>query len=248
METNEQKTPVQPGSCETIAELLRAYLQVPGHTVCVEDGFLQEGRNASRDRGCRVLFVLKEAHLGDGSHRGLEPFWFAEAVRAQEGGVRRSKGQQRSLEMRYVFFLSKIAALLGAQLSRDCAYINLNKQGGGAKADAGRLAARVREDAQFLVRQLQLLNPEHIVCCGVSGLRTYRALLSLPVEVVAERVYSVKRGRWGQTLHCGALFLPGQREEAPIRVWETVHPSRYWKSDIERFDEIVQTENTEQGA
>lgn len=63
-------------------------------------------------------------------------------------------------------FSEAMAKLPGGLETKIFGYMNLNKRGGGAKTDPTRLSAYAKKYSDFIRREIELLRPKIILCCG----------------------------------------------------------------------------------
>jgi hypothetical protein len=172
----------------------------------------------------RILFLSKEPNDAPG---------LADACRADDGvcdlcKVYRERpigsGHRRRFEKnlgRWAFGIDAVNAGRAAEFSSctdddayqallRCAVVNLKKAGGAGRVGAG-IAAYVRKRAKLLRRQMELLAPSVVVCCGTGR--------------YVKQVWGVELG--GEFLWHGPLFL------------DQYHPSAF-RSDSWLFNELVQ--------
>jgi hypothetical protein len=63
-------------------------------------------------------------------------------------------------------FLAKNEGFNGTTEKDQCAYMNLNKRGGYGKTDMSRLKNYVKAYEDFIKKEIELLNPDFVVCGG----------------------------------------------------------------------------------
>lgn len=141
--------------------------------------FISDGlvwRDSSRWRGAptRVLFLLKEPNdsrqvLKDANDD------VAELWRHPERHTRHRRRVEKNLG-RWAYAACLIRSGQAPSFSEataqyfnaltSAAFINIKKSPGGAKSVDRVLRKRAEEDRKFICRQLHILNPELVVCCG----------------------------------------------------------------------------------
>lgn len=148
------------------------YIDEFGNAYNTRNGNIIDGRlgNQTVDAETEVLFILKES----GSSELLaDMFWFRDVVLAQDPqkGNNLKKREKRAIT-RYCNVLSGILGLLdGFPSFKDCAYINLNKIGGGSEQTKS-YPQLVKAQASVIQKQIGLLHPKRIVCMGSYGMVT----------------------------------------------------------------------------
>lgn len=102
-----------------------------------------------------VLFLLKEAHLNPREvPETKDTFWF----NCEQNEVNRIFYMKR--------FSEAMAKLPEGVETETFGYMNLNKRGGGANTDPTRLSAYTKKYSDFIRREIELLGPKIILCCG----------------------------------------------------------------------------------
>lgn len=117
-----------------------------------KDGFLGENEKA------KVLFVCREPHIGDNedscNEKNGDYFW------VKEYAVKNKK-------TKYYNLLIKCLADLNIEYSiEECAYININKRGGGRECNMNKLKAYAEHYKDFIVKEVKIVNPEVVVFLG----------------------------------------------------------------------------------
>lgn len=134
-----------------------------------KDSFCQDGITSKAGvKGlateCQVMFILKEANVTEkdgtitkGNQDDL--FWFNERVECIE--------RKRYAE-RFQLVIQRLIQVQGLDIKdgEPYYYMNLNKRGGYGGSDNKCLRAYVKEYKLFIEKQIQLLSPSVIVCCG----------------------------------------------------------------------------------
>jgi len=123
------------------------------------DGVTSRAGNESSTNRCQVLFILKELNVTatDGNYN--DSFWFNEKV---EDPVRNKYAQ------RFDWVIQRLIETQGLKQedSKTYGYMNLNKRGGYGNNDEKYLKAYVKKYLPFIEKQISLLSPKYIVCCG----------------------------------------------------------------------------------
>ena len=181
--------------------------------------FTLDGRLGSQEQG-GVLFVCKEANVSADPRYGKKDFWMkVDVLPACEGGGEGRPDQKEVLakvkrsRTRYYNCLKKTLLILKAQGLcdtedlKDCAYMNLNKRGGGSRADNTKLGKYIERYKTFIQREVELLKCEVVV------------------------LYSA--GAYCTDSEVEALFC-GEGESGPRKVIKVNwHPSRYSQNKLE---------------
>ena len=117
-----------------------------------KDGFL-----GANDRA-KVLFVCREPHIRDSGESCDEKngdfFW------VKEYAVKNKKTKYYNLLIKCLEDLSIECAI------EECAYININKRGGGRECDMNKLKAYAEQYKDFIVKEVKIVNPEVVVFLG----------------------------------------------------------------------------------
>lgn len=121
-----------------------------------------------------------------GQDKGDEPlFWLREVVDCKNKGqyFKRDKNlstPEKTAQTKYYNCLLKLLDDLEEEnlIGRDeelidkkkklstCAYLNINKRGGGASCDQSRLAVYAERYHLFIQKEISIIQPKHIVVCG----------------------------------------------------------------------------------
>lgn len=136
----------------------------------------------------KILFISKESNLtpptgnpkvcADGVH-----FWLKDILLSGENHAETGSGT------RYINGLAVICnAILNVNNTtadkdwtnlKKCAYINLNKRGGYSSCDDNALTKYVDHFKCFLKKQIDLIQPSIIVCCGDTVFKMVRDILDI---------------------------------------------------------------------
>jgi len=212
----------EAASCDTIRELFglwrQAQIQDPNFQFNSEhmgidripkESFLFDGECGEyRKSDPKVLFILKEGDIkgkkdktapeeargyGWSEEEGRHRHWFADGPRVSK----------------YRKALGEIASIIsdGALNADNAAFMNLNKRGGyGAVACPNALDQYVSDYRVFIRRQIELLHPDWIVCCGTMGY--VRKVLGIDPECGGKEVPSAFA--WGG-YHFLSIYHPASR-------------------------------------
>lgn len=104
----------------------------------------------------QVLFILKESNLS--GYGAIVPetgghFWFNECI-------------NDSTRKAYANRFQAVFEILGRNHTEPFGYMNLNKRGGFENCRDKQLKQYVQKYRAFILREIELLSPEIIVCCG----------------------------------------------------------------------------------
>ena len=134
-------------------ELMQEFKKKAGKGVILNDGFLGDEVNFSG-----VLFILKESHNEECKESG---FWMKK-VFDNEGEKDPKHYKEKIIAMN-----QKIAEI-DKNIAKDKlpAYINLNKFGGGSHTEHIKLAEIALYYKDLLKKQIKLVKPKYIICCG----------------------------------------------------------------------------------
>ena len=124
------------------------------NSFCV-DGFLSDEFN-------HVLFILKESNTGGASELN-DTFWFKGCL---DGKITGNGAKRWNLYCNSLKKYLEICEIGENILYTQCAYMNLNKRGGYGKCDDKQLKNYVEEYKECIKNQIEIFNPEHIICCG----------------------------------------------------------------------------------
>lgn len=137
----------------------------------IPDGIIDEASYMQSPK--KILFIAKEAAClkkGNTIEKNFEiaqndGFWCRRVVLGEEGGTR---------------FSSWLALLANAILNenfetpekdisalRYVAFMNINKRGGFTSCQTRRLAAYVKKYKDLIDREIRIISPDIIVCCGM---------------------------------------------------------------------------------
>jgi hypothetical protein len=184
------------------------------------DGITSEAGHESSANRCQVLFILKESNVVDEDGyitKGNDnnKFWFNDAVENSE---------RKKYAGRFQLVIQRLIETQGLKQkdSKLYGYMNLNKRGGYGTTDDKALAAYMQEYQSFIRKQIFLLSPKFIVCCG-----NYE-LLRKELFKTAEHNASVS-------------IYPQQYKIADdyfAKVYYVYHPSNYEKKFIRGLDFI----------
>lgn len=141
----------------------------------IPDGIIDEASYIQSPK--KILFVAKEAACLKKENTIEENFeiaqndgfWCRRVVLGEEGGTRFSSGlallANAILNENFETPEKDISAL------RYVAFMNINKRGGFTSCQPGRLAAYAKKYKDLIDREIRIISPDIIVCCG-SDVRT----------------------------------------------------------------------------
>lgn len=105
----------------------------------------------------KVLFILKEANLSEEIKKNtVSPspkFWF-------------NCDKEESTRKKYMESFAACLDKLGVDRNVNFGYMNLNKRGGFGRTDNRRLNNYIRKYVNEIRRQVFIMNPEYVLCCG----------------------------------------------------------------------------------
>ena len=140
----------------------------------IPDGIIDEASYIQSPK--KILFIAKEAACLDKTKKTAEEnfetaqkdgFWCRRVVLGEEGGTRFSSGlallANAILNENFETPEKDISAL------RYVAFMNINKRGGFTECETD-LAAYVKKYKDLIDREIKIISPDIIVCCG-SGVR-----------------------------------------------------------------------------
>ena len=157
----------------------------------IPDGIIDEASYMQSPK--KILFIAKEAAClkkGNTIEKNFEiaqndGFWCRRVVLGEEGGTRFSSGlallANAILNENFETPEKDISAL------RYVAFMNINKRGGFTSCQTRRLAAYVKKYKDLIDREIRIISPHIIVCCGrgvrgrLSGVDSCKSLPVLEV-------------------------------------------------------------------
>lgn len=151
-----------------------------------DDGYL--GLKEEFCKGSKVLFVLREANCGEKKEESY--FWFRDDI--VNGKPDNSNGilARRILKI-YAHIWGKennaTSNKINIQDLRAAAYMNLNKRGGKNVVDHRYLKYYVWMYQEFIRKEIELINPEIIICGG-----TYELLKSIVDQETEAKMIDLK--------------------------------------------------------
>ena len=138
----------------------------------IPDGIIDEASYMQSPK--KILFIAKEAACLDKKKKTAEEnfetaqkdgFWCRRVVLGEEGGTRFSSGlallANAILNENFETPEKDISAL------RYVAFMNINKRGGFTSCQTRRLAAYVKKYKDLIDREIRIISPDIIVCCGM---------------------------------------------------------------------------------
>ena len=139
-------------------------------TPFIRDGFLTDKNDA------KILFICRESNVSDSSEKPKDIFWMSEVVKVmlkdksayyaigditQKDALTKAKRAQS----RYFNCIEKIAKVFECNLE-ECAYMNINKQGGGDRCDTRRLKEFAQKHTERIQEEIKIIAPLRIVILG----------------------------------------------------------------------------------
>ncbi len=178
----------------------------------VADGIADEQAYSSISP--KLLFVLKEVNdPGGGSwdlrefiHAGGRPQTWNNITRWTEG-IRQFSNDIPWSDLESVDELRRKQAL------RSIAAINLKKTPGGHTTNLDGLAATATEDREFLNRQMELYDPDIIICCGSMTSDIFHSLIHFTEEPSWKMT---RRGIWFHEFKPGKYVISYAHPEARV--------------------------------
>lgn len=137
----------------------------------IPDGIIDEASYMQSPK--KILFIAKEAAClkkTKTAEKNFETaqkdgFWCRRVVLGEEGGTRFSSGlallANAILNANFETPEKDISAL------RYVAFMNINKRGGFTSCQTRRLAAYVKKYKDLIDREIRIISPDIIVCCGM---------------------------------------------------------------------------------
>ena len=137
----------------------------------IPDGIIDEASYMQSPK--KILFIAKAAAClkkGNTIEKNFEiaqndGFWCRRVVLGEEGGTRFSSGlallANAILNENFETPEKDISAL------RYVAFMNINKRGGFTSCQTRRLAAYVKKYKDLIDREIRIISPDIIVCCGM---------------------------------------------------------------------------------
>ena len=98
-------------------------------------------------------------------------------------------------------------------VAKDFAFMNLNKRGGGEKADDEKIAAYCRKYKKYIIREIEIIDPDIIVWLGLG---TFEA-----IQNSKEKIFNIKIGVEGEK--GGKYYFVIGNKEIPLL--KEYHPS-----------------------
>ena len=211
-------------------ELFARWRRTPGHEYFISDGIFDEAEWSRQTY--KVLYVLKEANWENANvdlcqallSEQLPTYW-----KTWNNVARWSKALLEGGEYpRYVsksdksYWLRKVAA------------INLKKAGGDAVAENETIRSHSERDREFLLEQIELYQPDIIICCG-KGIGKNADILHdiiLPPDQVSD---------WKPTVEGYDYFLYNSGEGKQVPVVSFYHPQMRGSHELfqKRYEEML---------
>lgn len=131
--------------------------------------FIKDGMISPQDYQGKILFLLKESNEQKTCNEG-EPIgkkdqikeWFYEANINKNRLCTLMRKMAHISSAIYEFPCTDIEAL------KQVAYMNINKRGGGSYTSAKILEKYADEYRDQIMREIEILNPDYVLCCGIT--------------------------------------------------------------------------------
>lgn len=170
------------------------YLSYGNPNICKNiffpDGIIRnEAYREKQKQGKSILFIGKE---GNEFAKNRTPdshptFWLKKVAFGESKTKRLSQGLSMLANAYYNDDYSNDSKDKGHAILQSVAFMNLNKRGGFSKCNEKTLEGYVAQYAEFIRREIELIHPHVILCCGM-GLRD---LLLHHVSVDASNIFDV---------------------------------------------------------
>ena len=113
----------------------------------------------------KVLFILKESNLFNKSENIIKPcennaFWFNENI---------NDATRENYKEKIKYVLDKLKVSDENFGYMNIGYMNINKRGGYGGTTMSRLRNYAKKYREFIIKQIELHNPDIVVCCGCFG-------------------------------------------------------------------------------
>lgn len=142
----------------------------------ISDGYLGNNKKSS------ILFICRESNvngtLNKLSAENYNNFWMKNVIDVKIKDNKKHYGEnlsnsEKSIQTKFYNYLNlamqnvinKNSELSGCSLT-DCAYMNINKQGGGYSCDLSFLEDYVKNYKDLIIDEINILSPKYIVLCG----------------------------------------------------------------------------------
>lgn len=143
--------------------------------------FCPDGKLGNETSKTRILFICRESNVGntDKEEKTDKPdiFWMKNVV-SKKGNDRRSyygdnlNANEKRAQTKYYNCILAIASGKTIQKEQNpaclnaCAYMNLNKRGGGSCCNASKLENYFILYQNYILEEIKIINPEYIVILG----------------------------------------------------------------------------------
>ncbi len=147
-------------ACKTLDELFKLWKQKDGHKPFCKDGFIDKDTFEKQEK--RVLFIAKESNVSVDDFKE-DYFWLQDVANGADHKIL----SRRISIMTNAYFENKFD---DTDKNRDnlkkIAYMNINKHGGSSRTNAKELQAYATDYKEYIKREIELIDPHFIVCCG----------------------------------------------------------------------------------
>lgn len=130
------------------------------------DHFSEDGLIKTDDENCVVLFVLPEPHSDD---HGRKPSWFSHIFDDNNEYYNKSSRSNKTNLTKYKNRIEECAKSLGVNekdIPHGIAVMDMKKCGGGKALSRKVFYKYVDTFAEFIKKQIEILDPKYIVACG----------------------------------------------------------------------------------
>lgn len=149
-------------NCTALDELFDLWRKKEGHEFFCIDGFIDEETFKEQEK--RVLFIAKESNVSKGTDKDF--FWLQDVANGADPKIL----SRRILIMTNALFSNDFETVKkdrdSYNILEKIAYMNINKRGGGSRTNAKELQAYATDYKEYIKREIELIDPHFIVCCG----------------------------------------------------------------------------------
>lgn len=142
-------------------------------TSFLPDGIIDAEKYFSASK--KVLFIAKEANWGGNNTENEvngtnSDFWLQSVVNNTGAYAGKETNFSKGLAMLYNAYTTNsfVSPNYSHNGLKNCAFINLNKRGGYSFCSYPTLVGYVQKYGKYIVEQIDLINPDIIICCGIA--------------------------------------------------------------------------------
>ena len=150
-------------ACKTLDELVKLWENEAGHDDFCPDGFIDQDTFEKQEK--KVLFIAKESNVSKGTDKDF--FWLQSVVHGDSVPKILSR---RILIMTNALFSNDFDTVKkdrdSYNILEKIAYMNINKCGGSSRTNATKLWDYANNHKDYIKREIELIDPHFIVCCG----------------------------------------------------------------------------------